>query len=71
MSLWKTTFSVVSIRITVIILAVFTVGSAIAADVPEPPRLVLQITVDQLRGDLPERYLAEMGQGGFHLILIG
>lgn len=29
------------------------------------PRLILQITVDQLRGDLPGRYLERYGQGGF------
>jgi hypothetical protein len=33
------------------------------------PRLVLQITVDQLRGDLPQRYLARMGEGGFRYLL--
>ena len=36
--------------------------SALAA---EPPRLVLQITVDALRGDLPQRHLSKMGKGGF------
>jgi hypothetical protein len=34
-----------------------------------PPRLVLQITVDQLRGDLPERYLKNMGEGGFRYLM--
>ena len=34
-----------------------------------PPRLVLQITVDQLRGDLPGRFLARMGEGGFRYLL--
>ncbi|MCX2983176.1 alkaline phosphatase family protein [Halieaceae bacterium IMCC14734] len=38
-----------------------------AAD--KPPRLVLQITVDQLRGDLPARYLEKMGKGGFRYLL--
>jgi len=38
-----------------------------AAD--KPPRLVLQITVDQLRGDLPTRYLDKMGKGGFRYLL--
>lgn len=38
-----------------------------AAD--KPPRLVLQITVDQLRGDLPARYLDKMGKGGFRYLL--
>ena len=34
----------------------------------EPPRLILQITVDQLRGDLPERFLDGMGDGGFRYL---
>jgi predicted AlkP superfamily pyrophosphatase or phosphodiesterase len=42
-------------------------GTALAAN--KPPRLVLQITVDQLRGDLPERYLDKMGKGGFRYLL--
>jgi predicted AlkP superfamily pyrophosphatase or phosphodiesterase len=32
------------------------------------PRLVLQITVDQLRGDLPHRYYSELGEGGFRYL---
>ena len=32
------------------------------------PRLVLQITVDQLRGDLPRRYYSEFGEGGFRYV---
>jgi len=52
---------------------VFTTTVARAAEpspsvgaVGEPaPRLVLQITVDQLRGDLPGRYLKHMGEGGY------
>src|SRR5580692_8123851 len=32
------------------------------------PRLVLQITVDQLRGDLPHRYYSEFGNGGFRYL---
>ena len=35
----------------------------------EPPRLVLQITVDQLRGDLPTRFLERLGDGGFRYLL--
>ena len=34
-----------------------------------PPRLVLQITVDQLRGDLPGRYLKNMGEGGYRYLM--
>ena len=33
------------------------------------PKLVLQITIDQLRGDLPRRYLPKMGDGGFRYLL--
>ncbi len=46
--------------------ALFLAGQALAT---EPPRLVLQITVDQLRGDLVSRYGAGMGKGGFHYLL--
>ena len=31
----------------------------------EAPKLILQITVDQLRSDLPQRYMSKMGDGGF------
>ncbi len=34
----------------------------------ERPRLVLQITVDQLRGDLPTRYYDRLGDGGFRYL---
>ena len=45
--------------------------TAATAPVParEPPRLILQITVDQLRGDLPLRYEAQFGEGGFRYLL--
>jgi len=33
------------------------------------PRLILQITVDQLRGDLPGRYAKHMGEGGFRYLM--
>lgn len=36
--------------------------------VAEPPRLILQITVDALRGDLPQRQLQNMGKGGFRYL---
>ena len=35
----------------------------------EKPKLILQITVDQLRGDLAGRYLDRMGEGGFRYLL--
>jgi predicted AlkP superfamily pyrophosphatase or phosphodiesterase len=45
--------------------AFFIAPSLLAADTP---RLVLQITVDQLRGDLPTRYYARLGEGGFRYL---
>jgi predicted AlkP superfamily pyrophosphatase or phosphodiesterase len=40
-----------------------------AAGAQEPPRLVLQITVDALRGDLPGRYAHLFGDGGFRYLM--
>ena len=31
-------------------------------------KLILQITVDQLRGDLPDKYMKNMGEGGFRYL---
>ena len=45
---------------------------ALAAPVPaafSAPRLVLQITVDQLRGDLPARYDDRLTEGGFRYLM--
>ncbi|MCJ8294542.1 MAG: alkaline phosphatase family protein [Colwellia sp.] len=47
--------------------AFFVSSYALAQD--NKPKLILQITVDQLRGDMPERYLARMGKGGFKYLL--
>jgi predicted AlkP superfamily pyrophosphatase or phosphodiesterase len=33
------------------------------------PKLILQITVDQLRGDLPFKYSKNMGEGGFRFLM--
>ncbi|MGB5164755.1 MAG: alkaline phosphatase family protein [Woeseiaceae bacterium] len=41
---------------------------AAAALAQERPRLILQITVDQLRGDLPTRYYDRLGEGGFRYL---
>jgi len=36
---------------------------------PLPPKLILQITVDQLRGDMPTRYAERLGEGGFRYLI--
>ena len=45
-------------------------GSATSSTEPTvgQPKLVLQITVDQLRGDLPMRYYDRLGDGGFRYL---
>jgi hypothetical protein len=55
-------------RAAIVLAALGLAGSPLAAVAGPPPRLILQITVDQLRGDLPERYLARMGEGGFRYL---
>ena len=41
----------------------------IAANAQDKPKLILQITVDQLRGDLPTRYQERFAEGGFRYLL--
>jgi len=41
----------------------------VTANAAGKPRLVLQITVDQLRGDLPTRYFDRLGEGGLRYLL--
>jgi predicted AlkP superfamily pyrophosphatase or phosphodiesterase len=49
-----------------LVAAFFFASTLQAADAP---RLILQVTVDQLRGDLPTRYLDRLGDGGFRYLL--
>ncbi len=43
--------------------------TSLPAVAEEPPRLVLQITVDQLRGDLIDRNIAHFGETGFKRLI--
>ena len=53
--------------IIITLLAVLaTAPPVLAADTT--PRLVLQITVDALRGDLPNRYYDRLGENGFRYL---
>ena len=59
-------------KMTVSILIAFLASATVAAwaqTAERPVKLVLQITVDQLRGDLIDRYSAGYGKGGFQLLL--
>ena len=50
-------------------LALLAPGLAVPAVDAAGPRLVLQITVDQLRGDLPARYADRLPEGGFRYLM--
>jgi len=54
-----------STALCLLLAAAFFGAPALAAD---KPRLILQITVDQLRGDLPTRYYDRLGEGGFRYL---
>ena len=56
----------VSMVCAVLGIAVFPV--AMAQD-GAPPRLIVQITVDALRSDLPKRYAHVLGEGGFGYLM--
>jgi predicted AlkP superfamily pyrophosphatase or phosphodiesterase len=58
-----------SLLATIWILSFIAVAPAISEGETSRCRLILQITVDQLRGDLPSRYLDRFGEGGFHYLL--
>ena len=44
-------------------------GTQATAGSEDPPRLILQVTVDALRGDLPHRYADVLGDGGFRYLM--
>jgi len=52
----------------VLLVAVFALAST-SGRASDKPRLVLQITVDALRGDLPTRFPKMLGKGGFAYLL--
>jgi len=51
----------------IVLVAICSFGSTLvyAQGSKNTPKLILQITVDQLRGDLPTRYYDRLGEGGF------
>lgn len=59
-------------ELTILALALVLIALPIAsssAKEPRLPRLILQITVDQLRGDLLARYYDRLGKGGLRYLL--
>ena len=45
------------------------VGVAQAQSTKSTPRLIVQITVDALRGDLPQRFAGVLGENGFRYLM--
>ncbi len=58
------TINKVMLRSLLLVIWLFTAG----ANAADTPKLILQITVDQLRGDLPTRYYDRLGDGGFRYL---
>jgi predicted AlkP superfamily pyrophosphatase or phosphodiesterase len=57
--------------LSMLLVAFFLVTACEADEAPKPhgmPKLILQITVDQLRGDLPTRYYDRLGDGGIRYL---
>lgn len=54
-----------------LVAALACIAPAVPALAQERPKLVLQITVDQLRGDLIERFGAGLGEDGFRRLIRG
>jgi len=54
--------------ITASLFFIFAVSANAGDGMKTKPKLVLQITVDQLRGDLPTRYYDRLGEGGFRYL---
>ncbi|WP_170769010.1 alkaline phosphatase family protein [Ruegeria lacuscaerulensis] len=59
-------------RISLMASAVLCLTAVNPVNAEDAPRLVLQLTVDALRGDLPTKYLDNLGEGGLrHLLETG
>jgi len=43
-------------------------STLLLAQTSAQPKLIVQITVDQLRGDLPDKFMKNMGEGGFRYL---
>ena len=60
----------ISLMLAVIFVLTFVlIGFEASASPPLKPKLILQVTVDQLRGDLPMRFIDRLGEGGFRYLL--
>ena len=56
-------------KFAVILLSPFLLFISLVSYAKEPPKLILQITIDQMRGDFPTRYYDKLSDGGFKYFL--
>ena len=56
------------IIVTLLLVFIFSAG-AVAETTKPKPKLILQITIDQMRGDFPMRYKERLGEGGFRYLM--
>jgi len=56
------------VKIAFLSVTAFLIVGIVFSQESRKPKLVLQITVDQLRGDLPDKYMKNMGEGGFRYL---
>ncbi len=52
-----------------LLISLLSLPAVIGQTAPPKPKLVLQITVDQMRGDYPMRYADRLGEGGFKYLM--
>ncbi|QIA66107.1 alkaline phosphatase family protein [Vibrio astriarenae] len=57
-----------NLAVSTLALSVMLSSHAVMAEQAQP-KLILQVTVDALRGDLPDRFKHNFGEGGFNLLL--
>ncbi len=62
------TISLLSIAMIPVLVLVSSVW-ALAGTTQVKPRLVVQVTIDQMRGDFPMRYKDRLGEGGFRYLM--
>jgi predicted AlkP superfamily pyrophosphatase or phosphodiesterase len=58
-----------TLKVAITLLTAFALFPSFAQTAQDVPRLILQITVDQLRGDLPGRYADRYGDDGFRYLM--
>jgi Type I phosphodiesterase / nucleotide pyrophosphatase len=56
------------VTLSVIVSACVSPQAQTVAEAPQPPRLILQITIDQLRGDMPALVMDRLDPGGFRYL---